>query len=64
VKSALLVKSVHGVSIKACPCPAAVMERQVQKGQDGFVDFFRIYLHELRTVPWYFQILRILHILR
>ncbi len=30
------------------------MERQVEKGQDGFVLFFRIYLHELRTVPWAF----------
>jgi hypothetical protein len=42
---ALLMESVHGASIKSFPCPGAIMQRQIKKCEDGFIDFFGIDIH-------------------
>jgi hypothetical protein len=42
---AILMKPVHGLPIKPFPRPVALMERQMEECEDGFIDFLGIDIH-------------------
>jgi len=43
------MKPVHNLPIKAFPCPGAIMQRQVEEGENSFVDFLRLGLFAIAS---------------
>jgi hypothetical protein len=39
------METIHGVPIEPLPRPAAVVQRQVEKGEDGLINFLGIDIH-------------------